>query len=137
MLEKSTEKCEEILSINIPALIFLSFYQPMYIYNVTVNMEESVHKDWLSWIQNHIQDVLATGSFISAKLTQVLVDEEMGGITYSIQYTANTREDLNEYYKLYAPRLRSKSMKKFADKMISFRTELKVIKEFYPPRSHN
>ena len=104
MLEKSTEKYEEILSINIPALIFLSFYQPMYIYNVTVNIEESVHKDWLSWIQNHIQDVLATGSFIAAKLTQVLVDEEMGGITYSIQYTANTREDLNEYYKLYAPR---------------------------------
>ncbi len=137
MLEKSTEKYEEILSINIPALIFLSFYQPMYIYNVTVNIEESVHKDWLSWIQNHIQDVLATGSFIAAKLTQVLVDEEMGGITYSIQYTANTREDLNEYYKLYAPRLRSKSMKKFADKMISFRTELKVIKEFYPPSSHN
>lgn len=137
MLEKSIEKCVEILSINMPALIFLSFYQPMYIYNVTVNIDESVHKEWLSWIQNHIQDVLATGSFVTAKLTQVLVDEEMGGVTYSIQYTANTREDLNEYYKLYAPRLRSESMKKFADKMISFRTELKVIKEFFPPRAHN
>ena len=137
MLEKSIEKCVEILSINMPALIFLSFYQPMYIYNVTVNIDESVHKEWLSWIQNHIQDVLATGSFVTAKLTQVLVEEEMGGVTYSIQYTANTKEDLNDYYNLYAPRLRSESMKKFADKMISFRTELKVIKEFYPPSSHN
>ena len=137
MLEKSIEKCVEILSINMPALIFLSFYQPMYIYNVTVNIDESVHKEWLSWIQNHIQDVLATGSFVTAKLTQVLVEEEMGGVTYSIQYTANTKEDLNDYYNLYAPRLRSESMKKFTDKMISFRTELKVIKEFYPPSSHN
>ena len=109
----------------------------MYIYNVTVNIDESVHKEWLSWIQNHIQDVLATGSFIAAKLTQVLVEEEMGGFTYSIQYTANTKENLNDYYTLYAPKLSSESIKRFADKMISFRTELKVVKEFFPPSSHN
>ena len=61
----------------------------------------------------------------------------MGGLTYSIQYTANTKEDLNNYYNLYAPGLRSQSIKKFADKMISFRTELKLIKEFYPPSIKN
>ena len=109
----------------------------MYIYNVTINIDESVHKEWLSWIQNHIQDVLATGSFVAAKLTQVLVEEEMGGVTYSVQYTANSREDLNEYYTTYAPKLRNESMRRFADKMISFRTELKVIKEFYPPSIKN
>ena len=109
----------------------------MYIYNVTVNIDESVHKEWLSWIQNHIQDVLATGSFIAAKLTQVLVEEEMGVFTYSIQYRANTKENLNDYYNVYAAKLRGESMKRFADKMISFRTELKVVKEFFPPSSHN
>lgn len=106
----------------------------MYIYNVTINIDESVHNDWLSWIKDHIQDVLATGCFSTAKLTQVLVEEEMGGITYSIQYSAKTKEDLNKYYNVYAPKLRNESLKKFADKMISFRTELKVIKEFYPSR---
>ena len=109
----------------------------MYIYNVTINIDGSIHEEWLSWIQDHIQDVLATGSFVAAKLTQVLVEEEMGGITYSVQYTANSREDLNEYYTIYAPKLRNESMQKFADKMISFRTELKVIKEFYPPSIKN
>ena len=63
----------------------------MYIYNVTINIDESVHNDWLSWIQVHIQYVLATGCFSTAKLTQVLVEEEMGGITYSIQYSAKTK----------------------------------------------
>jgi|TARA_B110000503_G_scaffold121827_1_gene185800 hypothetical protein len=105
----------------------------MYIYNVTINIDGSVHEEWLSWIQDHIQEVLATGSFVAAKLTQVLVEEEMGGVTYSVQYSANSREDLDGYYTLYAPKLRNESMQKFADKMISFRTELKVIKEFYPP----
>lgn len=109
----------------------------MYIYNVTINIDGSVHEEWLSWIQDHIQDVLATGSFVAAKLTQVLVEEEMGGVTYSVQYTANSREDLNEYYTTYAPKLRNESMHRFVDKMISFRTELKVIKEFYPPSIKN
>ncbi|TVZ56411.1 uncharacterized protein DUF4286 [Lutibacter sp. Hel_I_33_5] len=109
----------------------------MYIYNVTVNIEESVHEEWLAWMQDHISEVLNTGKFISAKLTQVLVEEDMGGITYSIQYTANSREDLDEYYKEDAPKLRSEGMKKFADKMLTFRTELKVIKEFYPTSVNN
>jgi len=57
----------------------------MYIYNVTLSIEDSIHEEWLKWIQNHIPEVLATGKFISAKLTQVLVEEEMGGVTYSVQ----------------------------------------------------
>tara|TARA_B100000795_G_C22792696_1_gene437731 strand:- start:809 stop:1138 length:330 start_codon:yes stop_codon:yes gene_type:complete len=109
----------------------------MYIYNVTINIDGSVHKEWLSWIQSHIENVLATGKFIAAKLTQVLVEEEMGGVTYSIQFTASSREDLDEYYEIHAPKLRRSSLHKFADKMISFRTELKVIKEFYPTNVNN
>lgn len=109
----------------------------MYIYNVTINIDESAHEEWLQWIQEHIQEVLDTGRFQKAKLTQVLVDEEMGGVTYSVQYTAATREDLDEYYRIDAPKLRSDGLKKFADKMVAFRTELKVVKEFYPASISN
>ena len=109
----------------------------MYIYNVTINIDEAVHDEWLSWMQDHIQEVLATGRFVSAKFTQVLVEEEMGGLTYSVQYTANTREDLDEYYKVDAPKLRGDGLAKFADKMVAFRTELKVVKEFYPTSIRN
>lgn len=104
----------------------------MYIYNVTVNIDDSVHDEWLVWIDKHIPEVLATGRFVSAKMTQVLVEEEMGGVTYSIQYTAKTREDLDMYYQHDAANLRNDGMKKFADKMVAFRTELKVINEYYP-----
>ena len=51
----------------------------MYIYNVTINIDESVHYDWRFWIEDHINEVLDTGKFISAKMTEVLVEEEMGG----------------------------------------------------------
>jgi hypothetical protein len=109
----------------------------VYIYNVTINIEESVHSEWLVWIEQHIQEVLTTGRFLSAKLTQVLVEEEMGGVTYSVQYTARTRKDLDDYYQFDADRLRGDGIKKFADKMLAFRTELKVINEFYPDTSKN
>ena len=108
----------------------------MYIYNVTINIDDSAHDEWLQWIQEHIQEVLATGRFVSAKLTQVLVDEE-AGVTYSVQYTAATREDLDEYYRVDAPKLRSDGVQRFADKMVAFRTELKVVKEFYPASISN
>ncbi|MEO9572362.1 MAG: DUF4286 family protein [Polaribacter sp.] len=109
----------------------------MYIYNVTINIDNNIHKEWLIWIESHILDVLNTGKFISAKLTEVLVEEEMGGRTYSVQYTANTKEDIVDYYKVDAEKLRGEALKKFADKMLTFRTELKVIKEFYPTSLEN
>ena len=102
----------------------------MYIYNVTINIDESVHLEWLTWMETHIPEVLNTGKFTAAKLTEVLVEEEMGGRTYSVQYSANTKEDIENYYKYDAERLRNEGLKKFSDKMLSFRTELKLIKEF-------
>jgi len=103
----------------------------MYIYNVTLSIDKSIQNQWLEWIHNHIPEVLATGKFISAKLTQVLIEEEMDGVTYSVQYTARSREDLDSYYKEDADRLRTEGMLKFSDKMLAFRTELKVVNEFF------
>lgn len=102
----------------------------MIIYNVTVNIDESIHEEWLNWIKNHIALVLATGHFTEAKLTKVLIEEEMGGTTYSIQYRAKSRTDLEDYYNNHADAIRQDGLKRFADKMLAFRTELEVIDEF-------
>ncbi len=101
----------------------------MYIYNVTINIEESVHDDWLKWMQTqHIPEMLATKKFTTAKLTKVLVEEAMGGITYSVQYTTKDKATLQKYYNEDAERLRNKS-KAFEGKFVAFRTELEVISE--------
>ncbi|WP_338731967.1 DUF4286 family protein [Mangrovimonas cancribranchiae] len=102
----------------------------MIIYNVTVNIDDSIHDEWLNWIKNHIPVVLSTGLFTEAKLTKVLVEEDMGGTTYSIQYRAKSKEALQEYYKNHADAMRQDGVKRFADKMLAFRTELEVIDEF-------
>ncbi len=109
----------------------------MYIYNVTVNIDETVQKEWLNFMETHIPNVLKTGKFISAKFTEVLVEEDMGGKTYSIQYTANSKKKLEDYYKYDADKLRQDGLKRFGNKMLTFRTELRVIKEFYPKNVSN
>ena len=104
----------------------------MIIYNVTINIHESVHDQWMRWMQEkHIADVLATGKFSSARLVKVLIEEEMGGVTYSIQYTTESKEMLQRYYDEDAPRLREEGQRLFGDKMLAFRTELELISDFF------
>ena len=103
----------------------------MIIYNVTVNIDDSVHDKWLLWMtEKHIPGVLATGKFVKATFVKVLVVEEMGGSTYSTQFFAESHEQLESYYKEDAPQMREEGLKLFGDKMLAFRTELEVLKEF-------
>lgn len=99
----------------------------MIIYNVTINIEEAVTTEWLSWMQEiHIPAVLATGKFTNALMTKVLVEEEMGGHTFSVQYSCPDKTTLEAYYTEDADRLQGDSGK-FAGKFVAFRTELEVI----------
>ena len=103
----------------------------MIIYNVTVNIEESVEKEWLAWMKKtHIPEVINTGMFVSAKMSKVLVEEQMGGITYSIQYSCESKAKLDEYQEKFAPQLQQEHTKKFQGKFVAFRTLLEVISEF-------
>jgi phosphoribosylamine-glycine ligase len=82
------------------------------------------------WMQHkHIPEMLACGKFSSAKFVRVLIEEEMGGVTYSVQYTTDSKETLEKYYQEDAPKLRDEGLKLFGDKMLAFRTELEVISE--------
>jgi len=99
----------------------------MYIYNVTINIDESVEQDWLRWMQaKHIPEMFSTGKFTEAKLCQVMV-EEAQGITYSVQYTTDSKETLEKYYLEDADKLRQEGLSLFREKFVAFRTELKVI----------
>lgn len=99
----------------------------MIIYNVTVNIENDVHDEWLQWMKHtHIPAVMATGFFIENKICKVLVEEEQG-TTYSIQYTCESINSLQEYQRLHAPQLQKEHADKFANKFVAFRTLLEIV----------
>jgi hypothetical protein len=102
----------------------------MFIYNVTTNVDESINEKWLTWMHDvNIPGILETGKFISIKLCHVLVKEDMGGITYAVQYTAKDKEQLQDFLVNESYKFKEEEMKLFSGKFGSFTTELKVISE--------
>lgn len=99
----------------------------MFIYNVTVNVDASVHDDWLKWMREiHIPDVMKTGCFTDSRMLKVLhVEDE--GVTYSIQYMFEKMTDMEEYRDKHATRLQKDAHDKFKDKFVAFRTLLQIV----------
>lgn len=101
----------------------------MIIYNVTINIDNSVHDEWLEWMKTvHIPDVMSTGMFIENRIYKVLADENSGGTTYSIQYDCKSMEDYENYRDIFSSALQTQTHNKFGDKFVAFRTLLEVIK---------
>ena len=99
----------------------------MIIYNVTVVIDESVEAEWLEWMKSiHIPDVMTTGFFLDNKICKILADAE-GGVSYAIQYTCSSMDDLQDYQKLHAPRLQKEHTDRYNGKFAAFRTLLEVI----------
>ena len=100
----------------------------MIVYNVTVNIEDSVHEEWLAWIKKtHIPDVMKTAKFTGSKIFRIVGDEESGGKTYCVQYYCNSMNDFLEYEQNHAQALRAEHTEKFKDKFVAFRTLLESI----------
>jgi len=100
----------------------------MIIYNVTVNIDADVHDEWKQWmLEKHIPDVLSTGLFLDSRMSKLLIEEEGGGITYSIQYTLESMDKMNEYEQKHAPRLRDEHTQKYDGKFGAFRTMMEVV----------
>jgi len=99
----------------------------MILYNVTVNIDEAVHDEWLTWMKEvHIPDVLNTGMFFDNKICRIHA-EEQGGKSYSIQYLARSWEDYNRYQDEFAPKLQQEHTTKYQGKFAAFRTILEVL----------
>lgn len=101
----------------------------MIIYNVTINIEDQIHGDWLRWMKEvHIPDVMETGCFIENKICKVLsVQHDEQGHTYAIQYTCENETQLNKYQEEFAPKLQKEHLDRYDGKFVAFRTILKVV----------
>lgn len=100
----------------------------MYIYNVTIKLNHSIHQQWLQWMQQkHLADVMATGCFTKYQLVKLLDVDEEEGVTYAIQYYCNTKADYNIYVEKHAPTLRQDALNLFGNNFIGFRSLMEII----------
>ena len=101
----------------------------MIIYNVTVNINDDIHEDWLTWMKTvHIPDVLNTGKFTGYKMMKILsTHPEETGHTYAIQYFCRDEETLQKYFQEDAPSLQKEHTERYKDKFTAFRTIMKEV----------
>lgn len=100
----------------------------MIIYSVTIKIDLSAHDEWLNWMKTeHIAAVIGTGKFVSAKFHRILNDDETDGITYNVQYRANSMSDYFDYKESFATEMQQKGNAKFEGKFVAFRTLLKEV----------
>ncbi|WP_109833216.1 DUF4286 family protein [Reichenbachiella versicolor] len=99
----------------------------MVLYNVTVNVDKTVEKDWLAWMQKeHIPEVMAAKLFESYKIFRLLVNEDQGN-TYAIQYFAKNVNKVLSFQANYGEALQVKVYRRYGDKVVDFRTMLEQI----------
>lgn len=102
----------------------------MILYNVTINIEEDAHPEWLEWMRSeYLPAVMKTGMFSGCKLCRIL-DSPNEGITYSVQYFCDSMSSYTRYQKEHNPRLQEMHLEKFRNKFVSFQSLMEITEEF-------
>lgn len=103
----------------------------MYILNITTNIDPNIEQPWFEYLRDFfIKGSLETLLIDKINLIEVLVEEEMGGKTYTIQLHFSSLEKMNEYQKEHLLYFLQRGSLKFGDGVLTFATELKHIEEF-------
>ena len=100
----------------------------MIIYNVTVKIEHVIANQWLLWLKNvHIPELIATGCFTHATILRLMEVDETDGPTYAIQYHAESKALYNRYIDKFSDDMRKKSIDKWGNQFIAFRSVMQVV----------
>ena len=100
----------------------------MIIYNVTIKTEHSIANIWLQWLKNeHIPEIIATGCITKGTILRILETDDTDGVTYAVQYHAESKGLYNNYIETHAALMRQKGYDKWGDKFIAFRSVMQVV----------
>ncbi len=100
----------------------------MYIYNVTVGVDKSIEKQWLSWMkETHIPAIMKTGLFVENRVYKVVGVDESESVSYATQYVAKSLLEIDQYLKNYAHKLQDEGHARFGDKQATFLTVLEEV----------
>jgi hypothetical protein len=95
---------------------------------MTVGVDKDIEQTWLRWIRDrHIPAVMRTGMFVDWKMFKVLHDDEGGTVSYSIQYFAETIENVQQYLDVFAPEIIEEHRHRFFNKHVVFQTLLEQV----------
>lgn len=100
----------------------------MIVYNITTKVDHTILTEWIRWQKEiHIPEMMATNLFTEYRFYQLLEHDDERGKNFVIQFFAKSRTDYDTYVTQYASQLRKKTLVKWGDKTVSFRTLLQNV----------
>ncbi|MFM9911358.1 MAG: DUF4286 family protein [Chitinophagaceae bacterium] len=100
----------------------------MFIYNVTTKLNPGIEVEWLEWMKDiHIPEVMQTGCFTESRVLRLLESDDSDGFTYTVQFMAETKAAYDRYIDVHAASLRERTLRKWNNKIIAFRSLMELI----------
>ncbi len=101
----------------------------MVFYNVTCNLDESIANEWITWMKTeHLPEVMSTRLFESFRFCKLVTEaDDNEGLNFSIQYKLLNMANFEQYKNEFAPAMRNKTLQKWGEKVLSFRSIMEEI----------
>jgi len=100
----------------------------MILYNVTVKIDLDIEEEWLPWVkENFIARTMATNLFSDQKIFKLLNEADDDGITYAIQFYANSIAEIDYFLNNYAQNIAEEHRLRFKNKHVAFMTLLESV----------
>ena len=100
----------------------------MYILNITLNIDDSVHSSCLEWLKSALPSFLVeNGLSNDFSILQVMSEETQNGSTYSLQFHLSNLEKFPLFEEAYNNVIATGLYTNFQDKVLDFRSTLKRV----------
>ncbi len=100
----------------------------MYLFSITINIEDSHQKEWLSWVAEELKKLLADKELVQDfRLLKILSEEPNSGSSYSFQYHLSDLAKVELFEERYDREVAVGMYKRYDEKFVEFRTRLEVI----------
>ena len=97
----------------------------MIIYEVNLTIEVQIYAEFRLWLKEHVNEMLQFPGFIQASILKPEV-ENSDQEKLTVQYTLESRADLERYFSEFAAMMREKGIIRFNDKFKATRNIFEI-----------
>lgn len=102
----------------------------MIIYEVNLEVDNSVADEYAEWLRGHIAEILTLPGFLSAEWLDDVDLPAEARVRWSIRYRLESEEAMQRYFDEFAEEMRADGMKRFAGRFEASRRVLQVREAF-------
>jgi hypothetical protein len=100
----------------------------MLLHNITFNVENNIHDQWLNWMRNNfVPAVMATKLPRKSLIMRLLTEIDNNGMTYSFQFYFEEMEDFMSYEMNFRSKIMNDMHQVFQGKYVMFSTLLEEV----------